>query len=406
MAMRAKPKSTHTDAATQAKLALAGAVAVTVCGLQVRSVLATEANTIPSLRCMDRPKGVEPPPIRPAPTPRASGLEAPPENASGTLLQGRGFKALCSEGKVPLNQMEPAGVSVHTPKGNPLLASDPLNEYLKFEGSARGAFIRRHVHSFQEAYGRSQNKSDGSTSAPAGPSVVCDGVVNYGSCYYYGSAGFSITADGGGMTQSIDKPRYVNAGGPGHTLNELAVQGGDRNGNIVELGWLVSSEQYGNSNPHLFVFHWRNWNQTCYDTCGWIQWSNIYYPGIDLAPGVGKTVYIGYVLYKGNWWAWFDNQWLGYFPGNEWGGLYAKTSLLQWFGEVASANGTPPETAMGDSLFPSSPAAASMSTLCDVDVAQWVCWYRDLQSLTRTAPRYYDINRLSFGATRYGGPGE
>lgn len=208
------------------------------------------------------------------------------------------------------------------------------------------------------------------------------------------------------MTNSIDSPAYVNTGGSGHTLNEIAVQGGPNNGNIVELGWLVSSDQEGNNNPHIFVFHWKNWVGTCYDGCGWQQWSNTYHPGMDIGGALGKQVYIGYVLYQGNWWAWFDDQWMGYFPGSEWSGQYTKTSLIQWFGEVASANGIPPQTQMGDGQLPAAANAASMATLCDVDAKAWVCWYRDQQSLSRTVAKYYDISRVAFGATRYGGPGQ
>ena len=96
---------------------------------------------------------------------------------------------------------------------------------------------------------------------------------------------------------------------------------------------------------------------------------------------------------------------MGYFPGSEWDGKYTKSALIQWFGEVASANGIPPKTDMGNGQLPTSDAA-SMATLCDVDAKAWVCWYRDQQSLSRTVPKYYDISRISFGTTRYGGPGE
>jgi Neprosin len=97
---------------------------------------------------------------------------------------------------------------------------------------------------------------------------------------------------------------------------------------------------------------------------------------------------------------------MGYFPGSEWNGQYTKTSLIQWFGEVESENGIPPQTQMGNGQFPSSASAASMATLCDVDAKAWVCWYRDKQSLNRTVPNYFDISRVAFGAARYGGLGQ
>ena len=58
---------------------------------------------------------------------------------------------------------------------------------------------------------------------------------------------------------------------------------------------------------------------------------------------------------------------------------------------------------MGDGILPPLPKAAHMLTLCDVDAAAWICWYRDQQSLTATVPNYYDIQHVGFGDTRYGG---
>ncbi len=369
------------------------------------SVAAADDAALHSVECVTRPKGVKPPPKGMAPTPRAHGEREYPKEEAAAAGSGLRIKPVCPEGKIPVVKILPTKVE----KGNPLLGPDPRQEFLKLEGAARAEFIRRHVRSFEEVYKRANPEREGTKAPPPGPPPgppACDGVPSFGSCYYYGSAAFATVADGGGMTQSIEKPQYVNSGGSGHTLDELAVQGGTNNGNIIEIGWLASSEQYGNANPHIFVFHWKDWNPTCYDGCGWVQWSNTYHPGMDLGNAVGKKVYIGWVLYQGNWWSWFDNQWMGYFPGSEWNGKYTKTSLIQWFGEVASANGIPPKTDMGDGQLPASTSAASMSTLCDVDAKAWVCWYRDQQSLSRTVPNYYDISRVSFGGTRYGGPGQ
>jgi len=372
-------------------------------------VRAQDSGTILTVDCVDRPKDVRPPPRRLAPKLRAMQDKL---GAAGTIAPARsglGMKSVCPSGKVPAPKIL-AFERKKIDKGNPLLGPDPERQMLQLEEAAHGEFIRRHARSFEEVYkqrkpGAERDRTPPPPGPPGGP-PACDGVPNFESCYYYASAAFSTAADGGGMTQSIKKPVYVNTGGFGHTLDELAVQGGDNNGDIIEIGWLVSTEQYGNANPHLFVFHWKNWAPTCYDACGWVQWSNTYHPAMDLGSAVGKKVYIGYVLWQGNWWAWFDNQWMGYFPGSEWDGKYTKTSLIQWFGEVASQNGVPPKTQMGNGQFSSAPKAASMSTLCDVDAKAWICWYRDKQLLTDTVPAYYDIGRVSFGAVRYGGPGQ
>jgi hypothetical protein len=61
---------------------------------------------------------------------------------------------------------------------------------------------------------------------------------------------------------------------------------------------------------------------------------------------------------------------------------------------------------MGDGVLPPPSTAAEMATLCYVDAKAWVCWYRDQQSLVATVPKYYNILRVGYGDTRYGGPGQ
>ena len=295
-----------------------------------------------------------------------------------------------------------AGESVgpNSPKGNPLIGPvDRASEqFFNAPADQREAIIRS-LRSQQELY--TQGLSTTNLQTPP-----CNGIPYYGSCYYYASASYARDADGGGVTMTIERPAYDGSGGLGHTLDEISVQGGANNGNIVEIGWNVSTTQYSNANPHLFIFHWIDWRPTCYDTCGWQQYSSTYFPGMDLGTLAGRNVYAGYVYYQGNWWAWFDNQWLGYFPGSEWEGKYTQNKMIQWFGEVATANGVPPHTDMGNGFFSVNSGAARNSTLCDVNAADWVCWYRDQQLWFATYSSYYDINRSGFGETRYGGAGE
>ena len=167
--------------------------------------------------------------------------------------------------------------------------------------------IRKNLRPFQKVYYIPPGPDEKRHESPADP-PDCNGIFYYGACYYYGPASYARTADGGGMTVRIERPAFH---GDGHSLNELSVQGGEDHGNIIELGWNVSSSQYHDSDPHLFVYHWINWAGTCYDTCGWHQYSPTYFPGMNLAALTGHAVYNGYVHFEGNWWAWFDNQWLG-----------------------------------------------------------------------------------------------
>jgi hypothetical protein len=326
---------------------------------------------------------------------------------SRILPNARKLKPICKPGQVPLAVAKFRGDNRRFNKGNPLIGnySGGGPGFAAMRGEALGAFVRRNlIMPFDQVYWKRDNRS--ATPAPKAPDPPgCNGVMQFGSCFYYGSAAIHLTADGAGMTQGIARPAYVNTGGGGHTLNEISVQGGAGEGNIVELGWSVSTDQFGDADPHMFIFHWINWTPTCYNTCGWNQYSATYFPGMNLSALVGQNVYIGYVHFNGAWWAWFNDQWLGYFLDGEWGGAYTQNDISQHFGEVASLNGIPPQTAMGNGQLPASAAAASMATLCSVDAAAWVCWYRDNQALGATHPAYYDILRTSFGAVRYGGPG-
>jgi hypothetical protein len=363
-----------------------------------------------SFECVKRTATAAPPP-NPAGPPHA--VATVKSRAGEEPKSEPAMKPLCPEGEVPVLKQaaEPqlAPQRQQPQKGNPLLRPrsgiTPLAR-----PSAAGAVSPGDVRSFQEIYGKPTKRPGAAPSLapgpPPGPPTTCAGVLSFGSCYYYGSAGLTQTADGAGMTMSVDRPSYDNSGGPGHTLDEIAVQGGTGNGNIVELGWLVSSDLNGDSDPHIFVFHWMNWVPTCYNACNWQQHSNTYFPGQNINALTGHNVYVGYVFYDGNWWAWFNDQWMGYFPGMEWNNGYSKSALVQWFGEVASENGVPPKTQMGDGVLPPSSQAAEMATLCYVDAKAWVCWYRDQQSLSATVPKYYDIKRVGYGDTRYGGPGQ
>jgi hypothetical protein len=232
----------------------------------------------------------------------------------------------------------------------------------------------------------------------------CDGTEEYGGCYYWASASDSRNDQGGGVTVTIENPSVVSTSeiNAGHSLEEMSVQAGSGDGNIIEIGSIVES---GTSYPQLFVFHWIDWKGTCYDGCGWQQYSSTYYPGMPLLSMAGDSVYNGYVYYQGYWWAWFNDQWLGRFPASIWDNQFEQSQQVQWFGEVAATAGVPPLTQMGDGLFASNPAAAPMSTLCDVNAAAWRCYYYNQQSLYQTDASYYTIADTGYGATRVGGPG-
>ena len=321
-------------------------------------------------------------------------------------------KPVCPEGEVPELTVAPRGRRF--PKGNPLFG--PYAQPGPAHPLSR-EFMRRNLLPFDQVYWKRDGRPKGEPAKPMKGSgdAPCDGMSNSGDCYYYATAGETRTADGGGMTYTIEEPVVDNSGDSGeHSIGQIAVQNDPGNFlDDVEMGWSVSPDQFGDTHPHLFVFHWINmdWNLSCYANsttpCVWNQYSSTYYPSKDLSELVGQNVYIGWVHYRNAWWGWFNDQWLGSIPDSEWSGAYTKSALIQWYGEVESNNGVPPKIQMGNGEFPSQWTAARMSTLCDVDAEAWVCFYRDQQRSGATRINYYDIlNHTSSGEVRYGGPGQ
>jgi hypothetical protein len=227
--------------------------------------------------------------------------------------------------------------------------------------------------------------------------TAVDAPYNYAASFE--SAGGSIPLfDGGGVVTMVEYPAISQAGGT-HSLHEISVQGDAGNGDIVEIGWI---EQPGDKASRLFVFHWIGWNPTCYNGCGWVQWNPSITPGMYLT--TGSQSYMGYVFWEGNWWGWYEDQWVGYFPGSEWKGNYTKASLIQWFGEVYDSDPSP-ATDMGDGYRASDTRAARFWYPCEVNAAQWVCWIDPTPSLNQPSLPWYSIENIGGSALRWGGPG-
>lgn len=367
------------------------------------STPAKSQNRTSQISCIPLPRDTATPPPTTPPPPKAM------SDGSTSVVQPPSMQPVCPEGQIPVITQSPPALLQQNPgtgtrplKGNPLLrpqsaVAPPLNQ----PGAAGLA------HEFSEIYGPGAAAPPKKAPAPAPSKCLGKTYGTDPTCYYYGSAGVSRNVIGGGMMISVDRPHYVGTGGPGHTLNEISMQGGVQSGNIVEIGWTVSTEQNGDADPHIFVFHWVNWDGKGYNCCGWVQFSSRYYPGQNVSPLIGRETYIGYVFYNGNWWAWFDGDWIGYFPEQLWQNNFSTAALMQWFGEVATNNGVPPLTQMGDGILPPPPNAAHMSKLCDVDASTWTCMIRNEQQLaTPDAPKYYGIVQTGYGDTRYGGPGK
>ena len=209
--------------------------------------------------------------------------------------------------------------------------------------------------------------------------------------YFYGGADEYATATGALGTFLVEAP-FV-AAMDSHSLAELAIESSDGQ-QIVEVGWTVDPGQFGDSRPHLFVYHWVNGLPSCYDGCGFVPTSATTTAGMPLIVGESDVFEI-------NWgdshWNLYDNGVLfGYFPDSIWGGTFTSLGLAQWFGEVA-AGSTKPCSQMGDGQLADSAGADTinnMGFLAGPPVS--VSWYSDT---------YYTSLPTSANSIRFGGPG-
>jgi hypothetical protein len=312
----------------------------------------------------------------------------------------------CREGEVPVAAIRSTR---HFPKGNPLFGPDAtpgVGHALPRES------VRRSVLPFDQVYAEAGSAGQRPAPRSAGnASPICYNDPDYVACYYYAAAAEQRIVDGGGMTLDIESPA-VDTGGAanGHSIGQIAVSTygtGGVNLDDVEMGFSVSSGQWGNNNPHLFVYHFIGAEESCYDSCDWNQYSSTYYPGMDLSPLLGARVYIGWVHYQGAWWAWFNHQWMGYINDSVWANAFTQAEVIQWFGEVAEIGDILPYTQMGNGQFAESAASATMADLCNVNANAWVCDYGNLKiGTSATEVGYYDIVlETRLGGVRYGGPG-
>jgi hypothetical protein len=201
----------------------------------------------------------------------------------------------------------------------------------------------------------------------------------------------------------VTRPRVL---GDEHALVEVEAQlGPGAARHAVEIGIRTSPVEYGDGDPHLFVFAWVAGRRTCYDRCGWKGVDATARPGDSLARRIGTEVTLGLVLHEGAWWAWMDSEWLGAFPLEVWNGALSETDGLQWFGEVFAQDGRP-RSEMGSGLDAKAPGAATMRGLCRVPWDRWACVEEERPRLRADAPARYGAALWSDGTMTYGGPGE
>lgn len=203
-----------------------------------------------------------------------------------------------------------------------------------------------------------------------------------------------------------------------HSLQELSVADPTEK-HSVELGITVDPNLFGDSNPHLFAFWWKNGVPQCYNGCGFVDYAaNPINVGDSLAGSVGLQKRLEIQVTSTAWWLRYDNQWLGYYPLTLWsaatpsgpGVTFNQGNYFQVFGEVASLNSATPKTDMGNGQFGTPNTAVPVSArlgsyqLVGQSPSTVVSGLTIgvIPSTASGAYNVYPISTLSFG---FGGPG-
>lgn len=177
-------------------------------------------------------------------------------------------------------------------------------------------------------------------------------------CYYYTQDTYTVPAAQtfGAVKFSIWKPTLT--GSDAHSLAELAVADSTQS-NIIEVGWNVDPGVNGDSNPHLFVYHWVAGVQQCYNGCGWVDNGAVALnAGGTLTASDGTAAGLKQMWFTirhsvgtcgasaSGWWiaAYYSTgttQDIGCYPDSRWAGGLTNFTRILGFGELAAATTTP-----------------------------------------------------------------
>ncbi len=107
----------------------------------------------------------------------------------------------------------------------------------------------------------------------------------------------------------------------------------------VEEGWSESWGQFGDVNPHLFIYAVdANVGLGYVGQSGipWVQYSTVAFPNMTLTHNDTWHTY-GAELNGSGWWFYYDGQWVGYIPSSAWTRFYpAWLNQIEAGGEVAT----------------------------------------------------------------------
>lgn len=171
------------------------------------------------------------------------------------------------------------------------------------------------------------------------------------------------------------------------------------NYHLVEVGL----RKFWDAFPRLMISQWAF--GTFNDAAGFVTVHPTYAPGMPLTPYYGLAIQ-HYVRYDGgNWWVWFNDACVGYFPGSIWSGGFTYGDVAHFYGEVYSAaSRIPPRTDMGNGLFSSSASSAYMQDAC-IHATTPDCYYISGASTFVSNSSYYSLSYGGGSFLRFGGNG-
>ncbi|HXR49404.1 MAG TPA: neprosin family prolyl endopeptidase [Verrucomicrobiae bacterium] len=213
--------------------------------------------------------------------------------------------------------------------------------------------------------------------------------------YYYAGARQFVNNEGASITFPIERPSVGQSGGSqNHSLMELAME--DNNYSTVEIGWIVDGPQFGDTLPHLFVYHFSNHATTCYNGCGFVQVSRTNYAGEALAAGTSATFKA--VFSNNQWQVFYNGDEVGYFPLSSYSDNFTTATIVQVYGEVSTTGNMCIQ--MGNGIAGNAPGAARLSNFSLIGASA-----SPNLSPYQTASSPYSYGSASYNGVSIGGPG-
>jgi hypothetical protein len=342
--------------------------------------------------CAPRDPNAESPPPQP---------KLPPEVAAllPEAIESDDFEPVCPAGEVP----EPTGIRQAQKKAPPARAAD-----------AGPAMASR-------AWGGRRFVSNHGKHGKWSPAATASREKLSGYWYSWSigeqSVAFSKGVNSLFVVQTNEQP-YIPTGESelnSHSSGQLwAMKLANGCYSTAETGWSESIGQFGDYQPHLFVYvidcsvgvgypsnQNGGWN--------WVQSSAVTFPNQVVTHNDAFHVY-GARMTGNNWWIYYDGQWVGYIPHSTWSSMFPNVlNVLEAGGEVMTVN----EQTCADmgyaGLFGGNPGAAMFSNVWYEYNYNTQCANAYLSSYSND-PSYYATGNWSSPpnhgyAFRYGGPG-